>query len=209
MATSIALAEDDDSFDGKINAALTALAKGLDGKQGKVAIMDFPSQEGKINGLSSYISNRATNQWINSGREVVDRVTLEKVLREQKLQQSTLMDSKTAAKVGRLAGAKFLMLGNFVRLPRAMNVTLRILSVESAQFTSAQEVSIPMNGDNTELINDLVAKTGSESGNVSLEGVAPTSASVPTSAKVEPKKSAKKKVESEKIKSDESQQETE
>lgn len=184
---SLSVADDDDSFDSKLNASLATVAKAIDGKTGKIAIMDFPSQEGKITGLSSYISNRATNQLINLGRDVVDRVTLEKALREQKLQQSSLMDAKTAARVGKLAGAQYLLLGNFIRLPRTLNVTIRILSVESAQFVSAQEAVVSMNGDNTELINSLQALKGTESGNVTLEAPA-SSAQAPAAKKSAPEK---------------------
>ena len=196
VGSQVARAEDDpDSLDAKLNSGITVVAKGLDGKLGKIAIMDFPSTEGGVTGLSSYISNTATNQLINQSRDVVDRVTFEKALKEQKLQQSSLVDSKTAARVGKLAGAKFLMLGNYNRLPRTLKVTIRVLSVETAQFVSAQEVNVPMNGDNTELVNSLIKQRGTEAGNVSLE--APPSeapALSPTKAVESEKKNKLKKV---------------
>jgi TolB-like protein len=185
--------EDSDSLDSKLNSGITVVAKGLDGKMGKIAIMDFPSTEGGINGLSSYISNTATNQLINQSREVVDRVTFEKALKEQKLQQSSLIDSKTAARVGKLAGAKFLMLGNYNRLPRSLKITIRLLSVETAQFISAQEVSVPMNGDNTELVNSLIKQRGTEVGNVSLEAPPSDSPAATPTKPVETGKTKSKK----------------
>jgi hypothetical protein len=182
-----ASAQDDDAtFDTQLNATLTQVAKSLDGKTGKVAVMDFPSLEGNINGLSSYIANRAGNQLINSNKEVVDRNVLAKVIKELKLQQSALMDSKTAAKVGRLAGAKFFLLGNFTRLPRAMSITVRVLNVETAQFVGAQEVSIPMTGANTELVNSLMKMSGTEVPTTNLDATADSSGAAAPAATASP-----------------------
>ena len=100
----------------------------------KVAVMNIPSIEGlKVPKLSSYISNKITNRLIVAGHQIVERASLDKILQEMKLQSADLMDASTRAKLGKLSGAKVLLMGNFTLFPYRMQLTLRALSVETGQ----------------------------------------------------------------------------
>jgi len=191
VVSAVGAAQDADSFDVMLNGAVGTVAKSLSGKVGKVAVMDFPSFEGKVTGLSNYISNRTSNQFVGAGREVVDRALLERIVKEQKLQQSALMDPATAAKIGKLAGAKYFVVGNYARLPRTTNLTIRLLSVETGQFLSAQEISIPMNGDNSEQMNALLQMSGTVAQAPSLDDKSAGDSDAGATAPVKPKAAGK------------------
>lgn len=77
----------------------------------EVAVLPFDGNGGKefaaeIEGTIASI-NIGDKQYFN----LVDRVRLEKTISEMKLSQSALVDSNTAARVGRLVGAKGIYTG--------------------------------------------------------------------------------------------------
>lgn len=122
----------------------------------KVAVMNIPSIEGlKVPKLSSYISNKITNRLIVAGHQIVERASLDKILQEMKLQSADLMDASTRAKLGKLSGAKVLLMGNFTLFPYRMQLTLRALSVETGQYLGVSEGDVELYGDAISTVNDL------------------------------------------------------
>jgi len=68
---------------------------------------------------------------------VVERERLEAVLAEQKLASSGKIDAKTAARVGKLLGARFLVLGSYFDVMKSMRVDARLVDVESGQIVQS------------------------------------------------------------------------
>lgn len=64
---------------------------------------------------------------------VVERDRIEDVLAELKLQGSGKVDAKSAAKLGKLLGARYLVLGGYFDLAGALRVDARIIDVETGR----------------------------------------------------------------------------
>ena len=64
---------------------------------------------------------------------VVERDRLEDILAELKLQGSGKIDAQSAAKVGKLLGAKYLVVGGYFDLAGALRVDERIVDVETGR----------------------------------------------------------------------------
>jgi len=64
---------------------------------------------------------------------VVERDRLEDILGELKLQGSGKVDAQSAAKLGKLLGAKYLVLGGYFDLQGALRVDARIVDVETGR----------------------------------------------------------------------------
>jgi len=64
---------------------------------------------------------------------VVERDRLEDILTELKLQGSGKIDPKSAAKLGKLLGAKYLVVGGYFDLQGALRVDARIVDVETGR----------------------------------------------------------------------------
>lgn len=73
-------------------------------------------QKGRVGvSLDSKIEAELANYQLEEGENyyrVVDRANLEKIIKEQKLQLSGLVDRKQASKIGKLSGAQALVVGN-------------------------------------------------------------------------------------------------
>ena len=64
---------------------------------------------------------------------VLERIQLLEVLKEQKLQLSGLVDEKTAVKVGKLLAAQYIIVGSVQKSVEELKVVARIVNVETAQ----------------------------------------------------------------------------
>jgi TolB-like protein len=72
---------------------------------------------------------------------IVERDRLEAVLKELKLGQSSKFDSDTAAKVGKLLGAKFLVLGGYFDLAGTLRIDARVVEVETGKIVESSGVN--------------------------------------------------------------------
>lgn len=76
-----------------------------------------------------------------AGVRLVERDRLEEILRELELAQSGKIDPSTAAKVGKLLGARYMVLGGYFDLMGTLRADARVVEVESGkvlQSTGAQ-----------------------------------------------------------------------
>ena len=122
----------------------------------KIAVMPFGYERDyryNYSPLATLAENLTTSVLHNSGRfTVVERKELDKILAEQRFNQSGLVNDDDAIKLGRLSGAKFIALGNIsnisyntqtkitpagVRYQLAnafINLLIKIINVESGDI---------------------------------------------------------------------------
>ncbi len=92
----------------------------------------------------------------NTGIRIVERENLVNILREQDLGQNGRVDDATAARIGRLLGAKHMITGSFVTdRSGTMVITLKTIDSETGRIAWTH-----MDRDKTENFMALVAKVG-------------------------------------------------
>jgi TolB-like protein len=114
--------------------AVPALAAG---KKPSVAILYF-DYEGKTEemavlkkGLAQMlISDLSTNDSF----QIVERARLQEIMDELKLGQSGKLDPATAAKIGKLVGAQYMVVGGFFDLSGMLRVDARVFEVETSKM---------------------------------------------------------------------------
>ena len=78
---------------------------------------------------------------VKEGRfDVIERRLLEKVLEEQKMHASGLVDESSASKLGKVLGAKVVITGSVMQFQNLMEVNARIIEVESSSIVAAENV---------------------------------------------------------------------
>lgn len=75
---------------------------------------------------------------------LTERAQLEGVLKEQKLGLSGAVDSRTAAGIGKLLGARLLVLGNVTRLGKSYQITAKLVDAESAEMLASRITEVPV-----------------------------------------------------------------
>lgn len=76
----------------------------------------------------------------NSELRIVERAMLREILEEQDLGASGRVDAGTAAQIGRIVGARYVILGGFVDLFGDFSLNARIVDVETSEVLTAQRV---------------------------------------------------------------------
>ncbi len=109
----------------------------------KIAVLDFQLQ-GK--GYDTADMGKIVAEWlitalVKEGRfDVVERRLLEKILAEQKLVMTGIVDEESATKLGKLLGVKVIISGSVMKFQGFMEVNARIIDVESASIITAESV---------------------------------------------------------------------
>ncbi len=76
----------------------------------------------------------------NPSLRIVDRSVLKQIMEEQNLGTSGRVDAATAARVGKLVGARYVITGDFVDLYDHFRLDGRIVDVETSEVLKGQEV---------------------------------------------------------------------
>lgn len=86
------------------------------------------------------VSNEMINQLVGLQRfRVIERSAMEKIVSEQKIQASGVVDDKSAVKLGKIAGADALVLGSITVIDGKVKVSARLVDVETAETIVAQD----------------------------------------------------------------------
>lgn len=106
---------------------------------GSVAILYFQNQGNpELEPLKVGLTQMLTTDLVGAGgAKVVERTQLQAVLDELKLGHSAVADKDTAAKVGKLLGAEYLVLGSYFSLAGTLRVDARLVRVETGEVVHA------------------------------------------------------------------------
>lgn len=132
---------------GQASAKLSTLAAELIGGYGaktgqaKSTVAVFPfNSESKLEKqrIGFAVSELMAHRFVAAGNfTVVERGEIAKLLAEQRLQASGAVDSATAARLGKLAGAGTLLLGSVLKVDGKYQVNARLVSVETAEVIAS------------------------------------------------------------------------
>ena len=106
-----------------------------------IAIFDVEvrSRAAGYEALSSDVSAALTEAFLAGGVvKPLEREALEKVLGELELSMGGLVDPGTAARVGKLAGARFVLLGTAAVVGDQVRLSCRVVDVETAEIVYAK-----------------------------------------------------------------------
>ncbi len=92
--------------------------------------------------FSINLQEKLITSLVNQGIKVVERSQLEKVLKEQQLSYSGLVDLSSAQQIGKLLGAGGIVLGTITDQGNAVAVNSRLVEVGTADIVAAAEAEL-------------------------------------------------------------------
>lgn len=125
-------------------------------KKTKIAVLDFQVQGGNNENpdMGKIVAEWFITALVQAGRfDVIERRLLEKVLEEQKIGLTGIVDEGSAAKIGRVLGANVVITGTVLQFKEIMEVNARIVEVESSSIVAAENVK---SSTGAEKLEDLV-----------------------------------------------------
>jgi len=113
--------------------------KAVQEQKNRIAVLSFSNEDGKKTKSSSIISERLASEVASQPKiELVERVKLNTILKEQKLQTSGLIDSNTAKAVGNVLGVDAVITGTVIDLNDGnVEMNARLVDAQSAMVIKA------------------------------------------------------------------------
>ena len=120
-------------------AALFALTSTAWAGPGTVAVLYFQNQGNpELEPLKVGLAQMLTTDLVGAGgAKIVERAELQSILDELKLGHSSVVDKDTSAKVGKLLGAEYLLMGSYFSLAGTLRLDTRLVRVETGEVVHA------------------------------------------------------------------------
>ncbi len=120
----------------------------IDRKSVKIAIVEFPDLDGKSSDLGRYLAEELTTRlFLTGGFQIIERSQIRKIIEEQKLSASGLVDEATASRLGRLLGVDALAIGTVADLKTSVKINARLISTETGTVFSVATANLPMTSE--------------------------------------------------------------
>ncbi|HEX4420483.1 MAG TPA: CsgG/HfaB family protein [Kofleriaceae bacterium] len=119
---------------------LVAPARGLAGPKPTVAVLyfDYDGKDDDLVALRKGLAQMMISDLSGiDAVQLVERSRLEDVLAELKLAQDHKIDAASAAKAGKLLGARYLVLGGYFELKSKLRVDARVVEVETGKLVQS------------------------------------------------------------------------
>ena len=118
----------------------------------KVAILEVQDTENVLEAGQELMLQSSLSKAVakTPGYEAFDRTSMEKLMEEQLFQQSGFADQTEICKVGKMAGASYIMVSEAAKTAdRMVVIAVKLLNVETAKIESSE--SIVLNGSSEEM----------------------------------------------------------
>lgn len=163
-----------ESLEDGINQLAIDMSKQMQKKDiKKIAIDDFTDLNGYKSGLGDFISEELVTSFYTQGAgnfEVVERRELARVLKEQKLGGSGLLNKTTIAKIGKILGIDAIVTGSIAYLGSSIKVNARMIGVNNAKVFAATSQKM-LKDETVEALLGQSARVGNNSSTSSGQSV--------------------------------------
>lgn len=142
-------------------ALMAPVTAGADFSRTKIAVLDFQLQGEEFDNkdMGNIVAEWFTTAMVREGRfDVIERRMLEKILGEQKLALSGVVDAESATQIGKLLGVKVIISGSVMKLKDVTEINARIIDVESASIIAAENVRSSVTGRLQDLVVEMSEK---------------------------------------------------
>lgn len=131
----------------ELQDALTTLSQQLMQKKTnirnrKIAVTDLKPLYGEMGNLGTFIAEEMTSILGRQGVRLLERRLIDESLKELQLNQSDLVDPRSAKRFGRFTGAELLLLGSMTEFEKTIKINARLVDIETLDVVSTGEVLI-------------------------------------------------------------------
>ncbi len=127
----------------------------------RIAVVDLDAQGAKAKSeeLGKIAAQWLSTAFVKQGRfDVIERQALQEVIEEQQLGSTGIIDVDTAAQLGRVLGATYIVTGAVVSHKQGIDLNVKIIETESAAIKVADRLAANSVGDMSKRIGPFVAQ---------------------------------------------------
>lgn len=130
-------------------------------KKTKIAVLDFElrGDSFKTKDMGGIVAEWFTTTLVQDGRfEVVERALLQKIIEEQKLGMTGLIDESSSAEIGKILGVRTIITGSVLQFGETIEVNARIINVKSGSIVAAENIRSNSSDNLKEVIEILTTR---------------------------------------------------
>ena len=130
-------------------------------KKTKIAVLDFElrGDNFKTKDMGGIVAEWFTTALVQDGRfQVVERALLKKIVDEQKLGMTGLIDENSTAQLGKILGVKTIISGSVLQFQDTIEVNARIINVSTGSIVAAENLRSKNSDNLKEAIERLTSK---------------------------------------------------
>lgn len=132
----------------------------------RLAVASFTDMQNNETELGKYLAQQFSTALIRNGLDVVDRSRIDVLMEENKMNAKGLLDPKTQAKLGQLAGIELIIVGSTTPLDKTVELNVSAIDITKGSSVAATDGTITR----TEAINNLLrSNVGNSGGNGSAQ----------------------------------------
>lgn len=127
----------------------------------KIAVLDFElcGDTFTTAELGSMVAEWFVTCLVKDGRfNVIERALLQKILEEQKLGTTGVLDDNSVSQIGKVLGVKVIVTGSVVNLGKVLEVNARIINVEDGTIIAAENIKCASTADLQSVVEELTGK---------------------------------------------------
>lgn len=120
-----------------------------------IAVVEFSDLKGSVSNFGRFVSEELITRLYQTRKfKVIERQQLNKIIAEQKLSLSGVVDPSTAQKLGRVLGVDSIVFGSISDLVRNLKINARLISAETGEVFAAAAIDIVKDDAVTSLMAD-------------------------------------------------------
>jgi TolB-like protein len=120
-----------------------------------IAVVEFSDLKGNVTNLGRFLSEELITRLYETKKfKVIERQQLNKIIAEQKLSLTGVVDPATAQKLGRILGVDSIVFGSISDLVKNVKINARLISAETGEVFAAAAIEIAKDEVVVSMMND-------------------------------------------------------
>ncbi|MBD3226418.1 MAG: hypothetical protein GF313_16940 [Caldithrix sp.] len=129
----------------------------LQTRTSKIAVVEFSDLENNVNQLGRFLAEELITRLFRTRTfEVIERQMLHKVMEENRLTLSGIVDATSAKELGRILGVDAIATGSITDLGHSIKVNARLISTETGKVFSVASVNLIKNNTVKKLLGEPI-----------------------------------------------------
>jgi TolB-like protein len=122
-------------------------------------VLDFTDLQGQGTELGRLLAQELSDQLVSEAKSfsLVDRASLQFLLKENKLSMEGLIDPDTSRKLGNMIGIDTVIMGTITPIGHSARLSVRAVAVETGKIVTSQSITVPLTDQLSELYTHGVA----------------------------------------------------
>ena len=153
------------TLDSRASELSQQIARNMEtGQKRRIAVLEFTDLQGQVTNFGRYLSEELITRLYGSNKfTVVERQLLNKVIAEQKLSLTGVVDPDSAKKLGNVLGVDAIVSGTIADRGESLKINARLIDTQTGELFSAAAIEMVKDKEVLALLGASVTETKADS----------------------------------------------